>query len=222
MRPKFCLQRSESMSREQLAVINSARKLDVTYRIGNVCEPDEIPIGDLPFCERVFGTQPRIKQMYPEFLKHWLHRSVVLRQQDGRLFHSCIRRFAKNASDWKGAYCARIYEEGERLPGGALWLSDVVAFVDEWRYYVAEGTVIVSGWYQGQNEDTIAPELDIDWPRDFSGTVDFGRLDTGEIALVEAHAPMACGWYGSNEDAGFYVAWQRLAWENRGFWLERS
>jgi hypothetical protein len=62
--------------------------------------------------------------------------------------------------------------------------SSVVKFTQEWRYYIANGKVLTTGWYDGDNEDEIAPELNVNYPSGYCGAVDFGRLETGEIALV--------------------------------------
>ncbi|MFM7012647.1 MAG: ATP-grasp domain-containing protein, partial [Betaproteobacteria bacterium] len=99
---------------------------------------------------------------------------------------------------------------------GLWWVSDVVRFENEWRYYVADGDVVAVGWYDGTDEDLPPPPLNVDWPSGFSGAVDFG-LVTGEMTLVEAHAPFACGWYG--DDPELFVLWQTIAWEHRDFWL---
>jgi hypothetical protein len=53
--------------------------------------------------------------------------------------------------------------------------------------------------------------LNIDWPKGWCGAADFGRLSSGEIALVECHHPYACGWYG--EDHSAYVIWVVEGWK---------
>jgi len=43
------------------------------------------------------------------------------------------------------------------------------------------------------------------------GALDFGILTTGELALVEANSPYACGWYGKNHK--LYFEWIVAGWE---------
>ena len=68
--------------------------------------------------------------------------------------------------------------------------SSVVCFVDEWRYYIADGKILCSWWYDGsdatcENNPHGPSELPFDIPEDFCGAIDMGYLDTGEFALVE-------------------------------------
>jgi hypothetical protein len=59
-----------------------------------------------------------------------------------------------------------------------------------------------------------APTVDIDFPRsDWCGCIDFGVLDTGEIALVESQHPFACGWYGPVIDFKIYIDWIIAGWK---------
>lgn len=118
--------------------------------------------------------------------------------------------FVKSAVGYKD-WPAKIIKKGEKLPDGKLMISEVVNFVQEWRYYVANGKVLTTGWYDGPDEDEPAPDLNIKWPQYFCGAVDFGRLSTGEIALVESQDPFACGWYGDDHKA--YIEWLVKGWE---------
>jgi hypothetical protein len=95
---------------------------------------------------------------------------------------------------------------------GPYWISDIVNFKEEWRYYVAQGKILAAYWYQGEEIEIDSPELDIDWPKDFCGAVDFGRLDNGRIALVENNLPYACGWYGPSSEGRVYGEWLEKSW----------
>jgi len=55
-----------------------------------------------------------------------------------------------------------------------------------------------------------APGLNIDIPSDYCGALDFGTLSTGQLALVEANSPYACGWYGKKYQ--IYVEWVVKGW----------
>ena len=135
------------------------------------------------------------------FLHKWMRRRVW--RISGGV--DIAARFVKDASGWKTGFPSGVVRAGGSVPEGDYWCSEVVKFVNEWRYYVAAGEVVTTGWYDGEDENKPAPELPVDWPSNFSGAVDFGELEDGTIALVECHAPFACGWYG--EDGEHYVRW---------------
>lgn len=213
---KFCLQPGES-TREKTAIWSGSRKLDYEVTSYEYCRPGYIPIGSVEYCEFVAPEQPTTKDFYPQFLRPLLYRRVWLTHlgfAGGSVFDKDV--FVKRADAWKSDFESRVVLAKEIVPVGDYWLSDPVQFVQEWRYYVAKGVVICSGWYAGLDEDEPAPKLDIQWPSNYSGAVDFGRLADGRTALVEAHAPFACGWYG--DDPCEYTYWQAEAWKQ---WAER-
>lgn len=207
----------ESSSREQMAVVRAAKSLGCGYSFDRVCPAGAIPIGDVPYCEAEFGRQPRVKIFFPRFLDQFVSRRIEMyssEQPRSRPFDA--PHFVKCATEWKSDIPSRVWSADDGLPAGLSYVSDVVTFVDEWRYYVADGCLVASGWYSGEHEDAAAPEVHVTWPTGFSGAVDFGVLDDGRLELVEAHAPFACGWYG--DDPSDYVLWQAIAWEHRDFW----
>ena len=222
---KFALQPGLS-SREVIAIMNSARRMRHDYEIwpGRPDPAEQLcPIGSVEYCESYWSPETRQEwshyaiDFYPDFLKEWLHRRVgyagfgfspVNLRSDSTVSKSI---FLKPAKSWKGEFVSRVVGLDEFVPIDWYYWSDPVSFVQEWRYYVANGRVITTGWYAGNDEDEPAPTLwDVKWPSTYSAAVDFGRLDDGRIALVEAHAPFACGWYGENHDD--YVEWQAEAW----------
>jgi hypothetical protein len=210
----FSIQHGYS-GREMYAVVNSANSLGMDYTWKVVANEGTVPIGTVEYCEPLFGEHRR--DFYPDFLKQWLCRSIWQHNNDRPIeLATQYQLFVKCAITWKSPIESRLWKTGEILPPGVWWMSEPVRFVQEWRYYVADGDLIATGWYLGNNEDEPAPQLDIKWPKEFSGAVDFGRLDDGRIALVECHAPFACGWYG--DDHVDYVFWQAVAWEHRAWW----
>lgn len=193
-------------SRETVKAIEGAGKLGYDVGWGN---PEttlgKVPVGSVDYCEEWLGFSPR-PDFYPDFLSGWmrrLHWSICGGIESRR------RCFAKSAERYK-SFPARIYDAGDILPDGWVRASDVVEFTQEWRYYVADGCVLATGWYDGDDEDEPAPDLNINWPAGFCGAVDFGRLSTGRIALVESHHPYACGWYG--DDSAAFVMWLVEGW----------
>lgn len=193
-------------------MVSSAAALGVEVVWDKVPREGWVSLGTVEWCWMSFGEH-RI-DFFPGFLSGWMCRS----------WHRTTRRidahcplFVKSAKGWKTNFVSRVVEPSEMVPLGDYWVSEVVEFVQEWRYYVANGRVVTTGWYQGEDEDEPAPELGIEWPEGFSGAVDFGRLDDGRIALVECHAPFACGWYGENHRD--YAEWLLEGWKNREWWL---
>lgn len=202
------------MGREQIAIINASQRLGVEWIASLEAKEGLAPVGCVEFCEPVFGVQPEIKDFYPSFLSEYRTRLTYITGGGHCLPYN---RFVKCATKWKCDQMSQILQAGTILFSGLWLVSSIVHFVQEWRYYVADGELITTGWYDGIDEDEPAPEIDVDWPAGFSGAVDFGRLDNGRIELVETHAPFGCGWYG--EDPELFAIWQAVAWEHRKWWL---
>jgi hypothetical protein len=195
--------------REATKVMSVAGKLG--YRIAHGASPDKsrsAPIGSVEYCESWLSCRP-IPKFAPRWLSPWFHRKIEVRNAHlGDEAHGDL--FVKSGWRYK-KYPARIYMKNERLPDGLLFMSEVVSFAQEWRYYVADGCVLATGWYDGLDEDEPAPDLNIDWPKGWCGAADFGRLTNGRIALVECHHPYACGHY-SNDHAA-YAMWVVEGWQ---------
>lgn len=198
--------------REVIKAISAARHIDVEWicRKPEFAHKDDVPIGDVDFCEAVLGVigcDIPIPDFYPLFLHQWRRRLI---QHSNGPRTSMLPWFVKSSDHYKQFPAAVVMPE-DLWPTTPIVISEVVCFLAEWRYYVADGNVLATGWYSGPDDDEPAPELEIDWPVGWFGAVDFGRLDTGEIALVESHHPYACGWYGDDHEA--YVKWLISGWQ---------
>jgi hypothetical protein len=210
MKTTFTIQKGHT-GREVLAIRLAADWLGAEVVTADEPVAGSVPIGTVEWCEPSFGVHR--KDFYPEFLYKW--RGREMRRFVGRPeFEYPV--FMKDASAWKSGFVSRVVEPGERVPNKDWWLSERVDFRNEWRYYVADGSVVTTGWYQGEDEDEPAPKLAVEWPEGFSGAVDFGELACGDMALVECHAPFACGWYG--DDHRDYALWQAVGWEKSDWW----
>ena len=207
----FCLQRGYS-GREIAAVMCSVHQMGLKIAHESVCPEGWIPVGTVEFGEEVFGECR--KDFYPEFLWDWIRRDVLLMMGPDVLAKPL---FVKSALKWKSDWESGVYPSNTVLVKGLWLVSEPVTFVQEWRYYVANGRVVTTGWYIGHDDDEPAPDLGIEWPDGFSGAVDFGRLDDGRMALVECHAPFACGWYGERHED--YARWLFESWTSRDWWL---
>lgn len=206
---KFCFELNGA-TREKNAIIQSVRYLGSDYVYSKKALPDHIPIGTIEYCESILPKDYLKKPIdfFPEFLKDYRHREINY----GFLEKIEKPLFLKNANCWKSNFESKVYTPDEKIIPDFYYYSEPVKFEQEWRYYITQGTIISAGWYSGNNENEKAPHLDkIKFPIDFDAAVDFGRLSTGQIAIVESHAPFACGWYG---DISFeYAMWQLEAWE---------
>ena len=211
---RFAIQKGWK-GREMLAVVSAAEGLGHSWSFRDTPLQGEIPMGSVEWCQEAFG--PHRIDFYPAFLRGRLFREVVL-VKSSEVFRPrpTVPVFVKDATAWKTDFASALQPKGFLLPSGEWWVSEPIRFVNEWRYYVADGYVITTGWYAGADENKPAPSLDVVWPVGFSGAVDMGELEDGFMALVECHAPFACGWYG--EDHRDYVHWQAMAWKERGWW----
>jgi len=198
----------EPATRETLQAFNGCAALGIDCRWSKVPgDANECHVGSVEFCEQALGFSPR-PDYYPRGLRAMRHRTILYLWED-EVFGCPV--FAKPGDRYKSAP-ARVFEVGETAPGGWI-VSGIVEFRQEWRYYVAGGKVLATGWYDGTDADEPAPELPIQWPAGFCGAVDFGRLADGRIALVECHHPFAAGWYGENSQAKEYVQWLIEGWK---------
>ena len=176
----------------------------------------EIVVGSVEFVEQYIGV--KTPNYFPEFLDDYLNREVrwiecLYEIEDEQCF------FAK-PSDRHKRFDARIVSGYDKYEPafypwqvGPYWISDIVHFKNEWRYYVANGEILASHWYLGDNDEAKAPDLNIDWPKNFCGADDFGEFFDGQMALVENNLPYACGWYGPYSDGKIYGEWLEKGWK---------
>jgi len=203
------LQKCERGQREQLQAAMGCTRLGIPWRTSaEVGIAEECHVGSVEWCQQALRFAP-----HPNYYPYWL--SSFWQRQIFSSPHGCVvgyaSVFAKPALAYKTGQ-AKVYQPGENIPPYSI-CSGVVKFVQEWRYYVADGELLAAGWYDGNDEDEPAPDLDIDWPKRFCGAVDFGRIDTGEIALVECHHPYACGNYLEADECEAWAMWLELGWE---------
>lgn len=196
--------------REAIKGAEGARRLGMDVYWGK--RPADVsrcaPIGDVPFCEALLPEKP-VPDFYPEFLRPWRRRHIGF--SCGVIPYG--EWFVKSTAGYKDVTPRIVrYSDWGLVEFGKLAYSEVVTFAQEWRYYVADGCVLETGWYDGNDDMEPAPDLGIEWPEGWHGAADFGRLDTGELALVECQAGYACGWYG--EDHAAYVMWLTECWKN--------
>lgn len=172
--------------------------------------PDNyIPIGSVEWVEGYLGKFIK-PDYFPNFLNQFLYRKIWISNSSD---HKLYGKFIKPADRYKLFDGFIFTGDQENKFSGEYWVSDVVNFVNEFRYYVTRGKIIFSSWYKGDNDELKPPELDFKIPNTWSGTIDMGYLDTGEFALVECHHPYACGWYGNYNNGKIFIDWLVNGWE---------
>ncbi|MCK9154780.1 MAG: ATP-grasp domain-containing protein [Paludibacteraceae bacterium] len=165
-------------------------------------------IGTTDFIESVLGLH-----FEPDYYPPWA--SVLVSRRIKKTIRVPGREcFVKPADKYK-TFTGFVKEKGKLIKeclADEYWISDIVSFQQEWRYYVAKGNILETGWYQGEDEEEPAPKLEIDIPQDVYGALDIGRLSNGNLELVEFHHPYSIGWYGRNDNA--YAEFLIKGWEN--------
>lgn len=197
---RISIQSTHRDSREALAIIQANNNLEDPLPVDfskyghtlKYCDP-HIIIGSVEFLEAAIGQ--RIPNFYPDWTKSAWHRKIVI-FDDAPYFVKGISRY-KNQGPFSGEPFIDYVAVSER-----------VRFVDEWRYYVANGKVLCSWWYKGDDDDCDkcpnGPELPFDIPAEFCGAIDMGLRVNGELALVEVQHPYAIGWYGEMSQSDLY------------------
>ena len=170
------------------------------------------PCGSIEWCLSLLEKKV-VPDYYPEWLNAYLHRKVWY-EVKWPLNTTC---FIKPADTYK-KFTGFVHEAGsytKKKRNGTYWCSEVVKFINEWRYYVADGKVLCGKWYWGDEINTPdAPGLAIEIPKGYCGALDFGTLKDGKLVLVEAQHPFACGWYGSGlDDIELYFKWLDSGWK---------
>lgn len=190
--------------------------------------PDErpegfIPVGSVEWVEQSIGQ--RKPDYYPEFTKKYWGREIWQRNEweevvkdtceKGLVFIKPAdrhKRFEAGLSNFMTR--SRVEPDEQEYSNGPYWCSGFVKFVNEWRYYVANGEVLCGWWYQGDNDTGRAPELpsDLEIPFNFCGALDFGVTGDGKFRLVENNLPYAIGWYGPSSENDKYYQFITEGW----------
>ena len=180
---------------------------------------DSIPVGSVEWCQNVYGDI--VPDYYPDFLSSYFYRKIW--KTSGFVDYKRFKidgLFIKPADNYKSWDGHLFSEEDKNINYGEVWCSEVVDFINEWRYYVVDGKVVCSAWYDGKisDADVLAglakPPQDLG--KDLLNKLEKGKycgcIDMGEIeldgdlllVLVEACHPFAVGWYQEPPDAECY------------------
>ncbi|MCK9576948.1 MAG: ATP-grasp domain-containing protein [Clostridia bacterium] len=154
------------------------------------------------------GNNPDYADNYPSFLKPYLNRNLFI--SDKWPDYKVFIKPADKLKRFNGFVTDGTYKHKKKPP---FFISDIVSFKDEWRYYISNGKVVGIGWYAGESEtsmeEPVAPDisqLGIDYPKNWCGSIDFGIEKNRGLTLIEAHPPFAVGNYlGLGSDV--YAEW---------------
>ena len=200
----------ETIEEEMIKEYCKSNSSEIKY----VTEPimDSIPVGSVEWCEKVYGKC--IPNYYPSFLKDYLHRNIWKCKYIS-IIHNDVDLFIKPCDVYK-SWNGFVYSKDEQYDikikdNENLICSDVVHFINEWRYYIINGKVLESAWYDGDisDEDVLKglaknppklPDklLSILEENNYYGVIDMGEIMKDgqlELALVETCHPYAVGWY---------------------------
>jgi hypothetical protein len=208
---KFALHKNIDRGKEEKAVISHCILNRLPYMYFSKIEDvphDYIPVGNLKWVEKFLHPNIVIPDYYPEFLKDYLFRKVW-RTDKWPVNEKVFIKPADFHKRFTGFCTTGGYRKKKK---GPYWCSEIVHFINEWRYYVADGKILTGEWYDGDEVNTPdAPDLGIKIPERFCGAIDFGVTNQGKLALVESQPPYACGWYGKNDK--LYVEWLVKGWD---------
>ena len=167
---------------------------------------------------------------YPASLRKYLHRKVwqeALGNVRARIHDGGAPVFAKPASRAK-IFTGRVfsnhgdfYHTGGTSRHEPVWCSDVVAWRSEYRVYVIGTDLVSIDHYDGDESVTLDLDVVTTAVKDYAQSgeapiaygIDFGILESGETALVEANDGYSLGAYkiGSAAYAELIFArWQQL------------
>ena len=207
----FALMKGDrSIEASKLELYCSLTNIPIIHVDKKTACPDEyVPCGSVEWCLLCLGKEV-IPNYYPEWLNEFLYRKVW-QADKWPLGKKCFIKPSDKYKRFTGFVTTGTYKKKKKPP---FWCSDIVSFVNEWRYYIADSKILCGEWYWGDEINTPeAPQLNIE-PRistNYCGALDFGILKDGRLALIEAQHPFACGWYGKNIE--LYAQWVISGWK---------
>ena len=174
-----------------------------------VIEPSDLPVGSIAFMRAALQQRGRIfpaPNDYPVPLRPWLLRTPQLTSLEtvlGELAVNGVSIFVKPAESVK-RFTGFVLEDANdyRLAGVSrklkVWTTPVVDIGSEWRYYVAGGRVVATGFAApGREPDQAVVDAAVSA---YAGApdgyaLDFGVLRDGRTMLIEANDGLAIGLY---------------------------
>ena len=191
------------------------------------------PVGSVEFIRTIFrilGINEPVPFTYPSELTRFLHRNVSCITSGDLELHTDV--FCK--PDKTKLFSGFIYDKN-KTPGAyeneqlgilktipeteKIWISDIVNWSSEFRYYIQNDNILGYGRYdQQETENAPIPDISIvvemihGFGRDHNYTLDVGVLSTGETALVECNDAWAIGLYGNALTSAQYADFLGRRW----------
>jgi len=199
-------------------------------------ESNIVPVGSVEFVSKYMElaniTYPTF-DCYPHELSQYMtrHRYVMYASEALQWGEDCfvkpvkLKLFNGFIRKRDGQYDEHDQEQFDILksnPDELVYVSDIVKFQSEWRYYISQNKVMGAGRYDPDGEDdALVPDqsivqeaVDIMFKSGFNYyTLDFGVLDTGETELVEANDAWAIGLYEKALTPKVYTEWLANRWK---------
>jgi hypothetical protein len=194
-----------------------------------------MPVGSVEFVReamRLAGIAEPASPGFPDSLRPWFFRrirrvragdvlgTVFVKPVALKAFNGFVFDTMRDPSDYDKHDQEQLQAFMAMDSDSEVWVSDVVQFQCEHRYYVVNGKVIGSGRYDPDGlESAPAPDpaqVDaaiqaLSWPTPYA--LDMGVLADGETALVEFDAGWATGLYGSALAPRDYYRFLRTYWD---------
>lgn len=203
-----------------------------------------MPVGSVEFvseCFSVMGIDLPNWLTYPEELEEFLHRKTKIRSATYLRMQNFSQGLAKpvfikpvklklfNGFVFYPSRKREDYDEHDQEQldivmsldsSSILYVSEVVDFQSEWRYYIDDNKIIGSARYDDGPDAALAPEMDVvlqmieAMPMSHPYTLDVGRLSTGGTALVETNDAWAIGLYGRALEPKAYLNFLGKRWKS--------
>lgn len=199
--------------------------------------PTDLVVGGVQYMKhaaRTLGIQLSEHEPYPLCIRHYCNRAVdrVPSLKIAKEMLDDGGRFFIKPEGWKtftGFVCDNSMDPRFNGSTGqqAVWISEIVEFVSEYRAYVVRGQVRSIGFYSGIA--SVRPNLEVilNAVKEFTANgapagyaIDFGVLANGETALVEVNDGFSVGAYGHFLSEHYFdmlaARWQELlgvTWE---------
>ncbi len=227
---------------ESFAVRMAAR--DAGYDVLNVSDtasfPSKpfMPVGSVEFCMAAMRHQHiDVSHGFPPYPERLIAMGFLLRNVE---FFSSYKKFRESEHgevfikpNWppKSFDCYilsasnEIADETVKIADdeSPVWVSELVTFLSEWRYYIARGAIVGAARYDDGLDDAPVPDFDVvnaavlemnqDAATPAGYVLDFGVLSDGRTALVEANDGWAVGLYSGDIKRFAYLDMLLARWQ---------
>lgn len=209
----------QGVSTVETRTVRQAVMLSDEHELVHVMTEDALPVGSVEFVReqmRKIGVLEPSVDPYPHFLNDMLHREVkrckVSDVQPGCFVKPCVVKaftgFVYRGDDYPydehDTEQLRVFRSMPEIC--QVYVSDIVEWRSEWRYYISEiGVLLARARYDSFEEDLPSPDLEqvslavwrmkMNQHSNHPYCLDFGVLADGTTALVEYNDAWAIGLY---------------------------